>query len=485
MSPGSVGLYFSDMRAGAATHCLSHPATILVLVLALGAGLLAVQGADQATPEPLLLTGIRILDTRAGRYVPAAAVLIAGDRIAGIFTQVPTDVPAGTRRMDLAGTTLVPGLGDMFATASPDGLADADFYYAMALAHGVTSYRVVGARLPWAAAQRERVRAGDMLAPRLSIGGPRLDQMGGLSMSTQRVTDAPAARREVAEQASLGADWVSVSATTTPDVYRAIVPAARARKMRVSGEPGTTTVSELIRLGVDAIDRLGFFSRSRDDYERELSARADYPHDDRDAITDYFWLHAGPSDIKPAIPKTLRQRAVVIPMLASFNGVLAAEALNQDPALQILPARWREALQGRAHPRAWPGAARAARAADARGRLVRDFVTAGANIATGVDVESTGYNIPGAGVHRELSLLVAAGLSASDAIRAATINCAELLGAAGSLGQIKVGFKADLIAVEGDPLARIEDLQRIKLVVRGGEALERDQLLAQARRAAR
>ena len=102
-----------------------------------------------------------------------------------------------------------------------------------------------------------------------------------------------------------------------------------------------------------------------------------------------------------------------------------------------------------------------------------------------MDVESTGYNVPGAGVHEELSLLVAAGLSPGDAVRAATINCAELLAAGGSLGQIKPGYQADLIAVDGDPLSRIEDLRRIRLIVRGGEVLDPRQLLAQARRAVR
>jgi len=102
-----------------------------------------------------------------------------------------------------------------------------------------------------------------------------------------------------------------------------------------------------------------------------------------------------------------------------------------------------------------------------------------------VDVLSSGYNVPGAGVHRELAMLVAAGLSPADAVRAATVNCAELVGAGDTLGQIAAGFKADLIAVDGDPLARVADLQRISLVVRGGEVVEREQLLAQARRAIR
>ena len=117
---------------------------------------------------------------------------------------------------------------------------------------------------------------------------------------------------------------------------------------------------------------------------------------------------------------------------------------------------------------------------------MRAFLAAGARIVTAVDVGVDGYNVPGAGVHRELAMLVAAGLSPAEAIRAATVNCADTGGRRQTtLGQIAAGFKADLIAVEGDPLAKIEDLQRITLIVRGGEVLEREQLLAQARRAIR
>ena len=473
------------MRKATAITRRARPATMLLLALTIGGGFAVERGAGQAAPEHLLLTGARILDTRAGRYVNAPAVLITGDEVAGIFEEPPPNLPPTARRIDLAGKTLVPGLFDLFASASPDGSADADFYYSMALAHGVTSCRVVGARLPWAASQRERVRRGEVLAPRLWVAGPRLDQRDGPSPTTRRVVDAAAARREVGEQAALGAEWVSVAGTTAPDVYRSIVREARAAKLRVSGEPGTTAVSELIRLGVDAIDRLGFVGRSRDDVEKELSARPDFPRNDRDAVTDFVWRNAAGADLKPAIPKSLQQRIVVIPMLASFGGTLSAEALNQDAALPSLPARWREALQKRAHPAAWRGAAGAARAAELRGRLVRAFAAAGARIATGVDVASNGYNVPGAGVHRELSLLVAAGLSPADAIRAATVSGAELLGSPESLGQIKPGFKADLIAVDGDPLAKIDDLLRIGLIVRGGEVLDRNQLLAQAKRATR
>ena len=464
---------------------IPRTAASVLTALAICAGIAIVGGAGQAAPEPLLLTGARILDARAGRYVDAPAVLIVGGRIDAVLKEPPPNLPPGVRRIDLAGKTLVPGLGDMFAWTSPDGSTDADFYYAMALAHGVMTYRVVGARLPWGASQRERVKSGDVLAPRLWVGGLRLDQQGEPSLAVRRVADAASARSEVDDQASLGADWVSLSGTVTPDVGRAAVRAARAQKKRISAESGTTSAAELIRLGVDAIDRVGFVGRSRDEIERELSARPDYPRDDRDAATDFLWRYAGDADLRPVVPISLRQRLVVIPMLASFNGTLSAESLKQDAALQLLPPRWREALLKRAHAAAWPEAARAARAAEVRRRLVRAFITAGARIAPGVDVASNSYNVPGAGVHRELAMLVAAGLSPAVVIRAATVNCAELVGAGDTLGQIAAGFQADLIAVEGDPLAKIEDLQRITLIVRGGEVLDREQLLAQARRAIR
>jgi len=458
----------------------------VLLATALAAAAVALPRASQPPQaEPLLLTGARILDVRAGRYLPASDVLIAGDRIESISASAPAAVPPNVRKIDLSGATLVPGLGDMFAAASPDLAADADFYYAMALAHGVTQYRVVGARLPWAAAERDRSRTGQVLSPRLSIGGPRLDQRALPSFHARTVPDAQAVRREVAEQATLGADWITVGPTTNPEIYRAIVRAARAARTRVSGQPGSTPLSELVRLGVDAIDRVGFSSRSTEECEKELKTRPDFPAQDHEAAVDYLWRNASASDLRPVVSKPAKGRIIVVPLLASFGGVLDAADVGADPSLAALPTRWRDGLLSRAHPAGWPGAAGAAAAAAARARVVAALAAGGALLVTGVDAESAGFNVPGAGVHREMALFVRAGLTPADAIRAATVNCAEMLGNAATLGQVRTGFKADLFAVDGDPLANIGDLRRIRLVVRGGEALEPAALLAQAKRAAR
>lgn len=454
----------------------------MVCVLVAASATLLLSAAPVA-PEPLLISGARVLDTSAGRYLAAGAVLVTGDRIAEVFSQIPAQVPGKARRIDLPGTTLVPGLGDMHGWASPTDRVDADFYYAMALAYGVMTERVVGVTLPWGASQRDRVAAGDVLAPRLFLSGPLLDQQAG-SLTTRHVVDASTAQREISELAAFGADWVSVSATTGPDLYRTIVKVANAQRLRVSGEAGAASGADLVRAGVDAIDRIPFMSKSQAEY-LALSPTAAVPRDDSDAVSDYLWSVLPPHDGTPAGLRLDGRQVFVVPLLASFRGTMSVDALKQDPALAWLPAPVREALLARARPATWPGAARAEKAAAARGRQLRELMASGLRVVTGVDVEGPGYGVPGAGVHRELALLVAAGLSPAEAIRAATMTCGEFVGAATSLGQIKAGFKADLIAVEGDPLQRIEDLQRIRLIVRGGEVLDRDQLLAQAARAGR
>jgi hypothetical protein len=467
------------------TRAFSRPRPLALLAAAgILIGFAGVHGTGNAPAERLLITGARVLDVRAGRYLSPTAVLIDGDRITALSAQPPSSVPPDARRIDLPGATLVPGMGDMFAAAAPSPEADADFYYSMALAYGVTMYRAVNVPAPWGSAQRSRVAAGDLVAPRLWVSGPGLDQQAAFSFALRRTPDAASARRAVAEQAAARVDWVAALGGTSPDVYRAIVQAGHAARLRVSGEPGATSTIDLSRLGVDAVTRLGSLAKPRADLEKALQALPDYPRNDPQAAADYAWEHVSAADVQAAASQLARRQTTVVPLLASFAGTVGADEVKQDPAVQALPARWREELVGRAHPAGWPGGARAARAAEARGRAVLAIVKAGGRVTTGLDVES-GYSVPGAGIHRELALLVAAGLTPIQAIRAATVNCAEMLGAAATLGQVRAGFKADLVAVDGDPLQRIEDLQRIRLIVRGGEVLDRDELLAQARRAGR
>jgi hypothetical protein len=120
-------------------------------------------------------------------------------------------------------------------------------------------------------------------------------------------------------------------------------------------------------------------------------------------------------------------------------------------------------------------------------RLAATMAHAGAGILAGTDAGNP-YVVAGFALHDELALLVDAGLTPAEALRAATLNPARFLHATDSLGTVAAGKLADLVLLDADPLADIHNTTRIRAVVANGRYFDRaalDTLLAGAERAAR
>jgi len=100
---------------------------------------------------------------------------------------------------------------------------------------------------------------------------------------------------------------------------------------------------------------------------------------------------------------------------------------------------------------------------------------AGIKLALGTDAGNP-LVFFGPSVHRELELMVEAGLSPLEAISAATKNGAEILGESDKLGTVERGKFADILIVEGNPLENIQETQKIFMVIKNGEILDRDKL---------
>jgi len=108
-------------------------------------------------------------------------------------------------------------------------------------------------------------------------------------------------------------------------------------------------------------------------------------------------------------------------------------------------------------------------------QIVKTLHAAGVRILAGTDAPMP-LVYPGFALHKELELLVEAGLSPVDALRAATIWPAEFLGLSDSNGSIAVGKRADLLLLDANPLSRISHTQRIRAVVLDGRLLQRADL---------
>jgi len=444
-------------------------------------------GATHASPQvpALVLTGARLLDPVSGRYLPAAAVVIERDRITAVHPKAPKALPQGAVLRDLAGMTLVPGLIDFHARAVPSGTLEPGFFALLSLAHGVTTVRAPATIESWLIARRERIRAGEIVAPRLWLTGrPLGEATAGTPYAAGSSADMLAVTRDdvanaIARQKEAGVDWVRISATAGPEVLRAAVAAARSAGLKISAEAVRVPVAEAAELGVDAVDGTGLLVRSID----VLSRAAPAGHADPAQVVDAAWARATDADINAAIVAMRRRHVALVPLLTMDAARALPAETAKDPQLDRLPMSLRTAIRSDATRRAAGDAAASRKAHDRRTAFVSAFAKQGGRILAGSGTGERGYPLPGAAIHAELARLTAAGLTPAEAIRAATSNAADALGAATSLGQIRAGYRADLIAVSGDPLQRIEDLSRITLIVRGGEVLERSELLEQAARA--
>ena len=115
----------------------------------------------------------------------------------------------------------------------------------------------------------------------------------------------------------------------------------------------------------------------------------------------------------------------------------------------------------------------ATRGADWMMRMTKMLHDGGVRVLPGSDFPNP-VMIPGASLHQELVLLVRAGLTTAEALRAATLNPAIYLGMTDSLGTVAAGKAADLVLLDADPLLDIRNVARVRSVWRGGRYLSRE-----------
>jgi imidazolonepropionase-like amidohydrolase len=435
-------------------------------VAAVAAACSAVLAAQQPVVKPpVLVEGARILDVTKGRYLAPAWVYIENGRIRGVTPEPPASLPAGTIRVQAAGAILVPGLIDAHAWAAPLSGLEADYFYLMGLAHGVTGYRVMNARTGWGVAQRERSISGGILAPRLWTSGRGVNQGASPDRWLFDATDPSVAIAEVRRQIDANVDWVAGYDALTPDIYKAMVAAAKGSGMRVSGQPGASAMSDMAAAGVASIETLA------------------YPLKPRSGAAADAWLAASANDLTVLQTRLVRGRVTLVPMMAASMAAAYPEEVAEDPALALLPEPRRAALTAALSKAQAADVAKAKRVWASQAAFLKRFVNAGGRVAAGTGFELAGYPVPGTGLHRELAALVRAGLSPIEALRTATSTAADLVGGKPAVVRFTPGTDADFSIVSGDPLKRIEDVSNITHVVRAGEVFDPKVLLARAKQA--
>jgi imidazolonepropionase-like amidohydrolase len=398
---------------------------------------LAKRLAPKATSGVAIVNG-DVFDSESGVMLPRRTVVVQGDRIVAVGRADSVKIPAGATVIDATGKTVMPGMWDMHTHA---GLLSQSAGGPSHLAIGVTTIRDLAADLDVATQLRDRADKGEVLSPRVILGG-FLEGPGHWAGPSEAIASTEKeARAWIARYDSLGYKQVKLYNLIHQDLVPAIADETHKRGMRLSGHvPRGLSTTAAVRLGFDEVNHAAFlFSTFYPDslYIPQMRAYSTVsqivaPNVDVDgaAVSEMIQL--------------FKERGTVIDgtwnlWMSSRGPAAAAVAIPQaaDATAQKLDANYM--------------------------RMLKRLFDAGVPIVAGTDGSS--YNV-------ELELYERAGIPAPEVLKIATIGAARVMKESDRYGSITPGKVADIIIIDGKPAERVADLRKVERVMRAGRLYE-------------
>jgi len=435
--------------------------------------------APDDPPAATLIREVAVLDVTTGARLRGRDVLLRDGKIARVAA-ASSNEPEDVVVVDGKGATLVPGLIDMhghinsgtqpsweFGFPTPDANLDAYLYA------GVTAVLDPGDSSADAFDRRDAIAAGEKLGPRVYTAGSVLTGKDSHPVAMVRefvpgwiswyVESQVAVQVETEEEVNQAVDDL---ADAGADVVKIAVDRIPLDAPRMSKETIGYVVARAKQRGLRVVAHIGSFEDALDTAEAGVSLWVHGPYTERltdvqvaklaaqgvpmVATLEVFDRYAR-SGTGPIVPTRFERETVPAQVLKSFHPVPDDFDLGNF-------AGWLERMQQQ------------------RGANVENAIRlrrAGVTVLTGSDTQSGVF--PGAGLHRELAQLVAAGMTPTEVIRAATIDAASFLanGKPRAFGSIDAGLDADVLLVEGDPTRDVEALSNLRGVWLDGVLLER------------
>ncbi len=404
--------------------------------------------ATPAFAEPAFITAARMIDPATGKVIENPGIIVDEGKIVSVGSRVTMKPPAGAMMIDLGDKTVLPGLIDMHTHMTGDaklggysGIGETREAAAIwgvvnaekTLMAGFTTVRNVGAGDFADVALRDAINEGLVIGPRMYVSGPSIGIIGGhcsdinllpydFQMRGDGVATGPwEMRAKVRNNIKYGADVIKTCSTggvfskgtvpgaeqNTVEEMSAIVAEAHQRGLKVASHAhGTAGIKNAIKAGVDTIEHASYL--------------------DKEAIS-----------------------------MAKSRGVYLSMDIYNTEYTQV---------EGRKNGALEESIRKDAEIAEIQRESFREAVKAGAKIIYGTDSGVYPHGDNG----KQFSWMVKYGMTPAQAIRSATTLAAEALGKEKTVGQIKPGYAADIIAVAGDPLADVKALESVAFVMKDG-----------------
>ncbi|MFI5234115.1 MAG: amidohydrolase family protein [Gemmatimonadales bacterium] len=427
--------------------------------------------------DRIALVGVTIID---GTDAPARedqVVILKGSKIDTIAPTAGFEIPKSAMVIDLKGKWLMPGLID----------ADGEvrrWAVTRYLAFGVTAVRDIGNDQDSILALAEEASLHSLVSPRLYVSGAALDGIPPFDPSSTPLANEAAARRAVDDRAQAGTSFISTGPGMAIGLLRGAADEAANLNTSVSARLGLTDARTAARSGVKAQVELSGVPQAAINPEPFYAAFRKSPWAGWTAV-ERSWAGLDSTALTAVARDLASAGATLVPALSMHDtwSRLDDPAVTGGEDLAYVPESAKDAwdLTGFETRAGWDASTypqfRAGRIK--QDLFVREFRLAGGRVAAGTGA-SRPMLVPGASLHREMELLVGAGLPPDDVIRAATSNAAALIGA-DSIGTVAPGKVADLLVLDADPRADIRNTRKISRVILGGVILDADSLARRAR----
>jgi imidazolonepropionase-like amidohydrolase len=412
--------------------------------------------AHRSPVAGLAYTHARVLDVEHGKWTRDQTVVVVEGKITSVGPSSSAKVPAGAEVVDLTGRALIPGLWDMHAH-----FGDADG--ALNIASGITTARDVGNDPDKLDDFKQRFDAGSAIGPHLYRFGfieGRNEKAASSKVTAETPDEAKAAVKFFLDRRY---DGVKIYNSVRPELVPIIAAEAHAHGLRVTGHiPVHMLAHEAVRAGYDGIEHvnmlfLNFFAThetdTRDTTRFTLVGDKAADFDFRaEPVREFFAL-------------LKKHHTIIDPTLNAFEDLLVGEQGKVTPGLETLIERLPVNVQRYFLLGGLPLGDRKERYRASYEKvleMVKQLYDSEIALLVGTD------SLAGLMLHHEMALFARAGVPNAAILKIATIDAARALGVDKETGSIARGKVADLVVLDGDPLARISDIGRVTSTMRAG-----------------
>ena len=387
---------------------------------------------DQVTA----IRGGRLIDGRGGPPLEDAVVVVRGTKITQVGSRRSVVVPAGAKRIDAAGMSILPGLFDSHFHSVNDLEIPVEFL----LNRGVTSFRDPGHPFRF----YQAVMQANEPMPRVFLCGAHLDAYPPIwPQQAAIITDATDARETVNAHVDRGASAIKIYFRLPLEHFTAVCETARDRGVLVTAHLELVDADDAIRAGVRGIEHTSSFGtaladpRDAEQFKAKVSANPNARKESRYQM--WADLDFESPRVQPLLDVIVEHQVFVSPTLAVYE-----RRAGEDGATEMHAGGFANMV-----------------------RFVGMCHRAGARVVVGSHTRAP-HAERGRAYQRELELLTEAGLTPLETITAATLHNAQFFGAEDRLGSIEVGKLADLILVAGNPAKDIQAMRDVCRVMLNG-----------------